>query len=308
MEFIGQVVSWSYPAIQLTLVIYCVTSIRRPGGGLLALAFGLPLVPSLLRLAVLDFGLVVFQADRDRYILVLDILGQLSFVANLLFVPLFIMGISGLMAFQLATPVGHVIATPGEKRSARAQPLGNVGLYLTLLYGGLAFAAMALAFAETETREVTVGLLVGTGLILVITAEVYFVVLLYRVWRFAISRSRDHALVPSIQTPGQAIGFLFIPLFGLYWVFRAFGQLARNLNAVAAATGSQETMPRHLGTVLATLALISIIPLIGLLAGMVGAFLISPLFIHQAITICGALDVSRGVADPVTMETTRASS
>ena len=220
-------------------------------------------------------------------------------MANLAFVLLFIMGISRLMGSEMVTSTGHIVATPPGGRSERAKAFGNVGLYITLLYGGLAVAAMGLPLAETRTREgVTFAVVVGVGLILVVAAETYFMVLLYRVWRFAISRSRDYALAPSIQTAGRAIGFLFIPLFGLYWVFRAFGKLARDLNGIAAATGSREMMPIHLGTVLASLMLISVIPVIGLVAGLVGGFLISPLFIYRTLVVCAALDVPTGRADP----------
>ena len=44
------------------------------------------------------------------------------------------------------------------------------------------------------------------GLILFVIAEIYFFVLLYRVWKFNINVSQTNELVPSIETPGKAVG------------------------------------------------------------------------------------------------------
>lgn len=38
-------------------------------------------------------------------------------------------------------------------------------------------------------------------------------------------------------TPGKAVGFCFIPFFGLYWIFVAFWGLSKDLNAYAAERG-----------------------------------------------------------------------
>ena len=69
------------------------------------------------------------------------------------------------------------------------------------------------------------------GLIVAIVAVIFGLIalisglrILHKLW----------SLIPADKartTPGKAVGFLFIPLFSLYWVFVAFYSLARTLNA-----------------------------------------------------------------------------
>ena len=71
-----------------------------------------------------------------------------------------------------------------------------------------------------------IGLLASCALFLL--ALIFKCILLYRLWR----------LVPpeeAATTPGKAVGFLFIPLFNLYWNFIAYGELGKYLRLM---TGS----------------------------------------------------------------------
>jgi hypothetical protein len=121
------------------------------------------------------------------------------------------------------------------------------------------------------------------GVILLIIAEIYYLVLLYRVWRFAIDESHRHNIMPSIDTPGKAVGFLFIPFFNWYWVFQVFGKLPKDLNAIAHAKQSGALMSNGLGTTFAIMSVLSIIPFIGTVTGII-ALIIAPIFISQSIT------------------------
>ena len=93
----------------------------------------------------------------------------------------------------------------------------------TALFAGIA------AFLEAQglKPDVTFGLL---GIIVVIVDGVFLVLtlvfalrILHKLW----------SLIPTHKartTPGKAIGFLFIPLFSLYWLFVAIYGLAKALN------------------------------------------------------------------------------
>ena len=68
-------------------------------------------------------------------------------------------------------------------------------------------------------------LLAVSWLPLILTA-VFFWVLLYKAWA---AIQDGHART----TPGKALGFLFIPLFNIYWAFVAIGSWGREFNAFA---------------------------------------------------------------------------
>jgi len=66
--------------------------------------------------------------------------------------------------------------------------------------------------------------LVDLGLLSLIYTGIVFLVVWYKAWA-AIQDGHARA------TPGKAIGFLFIPFFGFYWIFQAFWGFARDYNS-----------------------------------------------------------------------------
>jgi len=73
-------------------------------------------------------------------------------------------------------------------------------------------------------RHDTVLLGVGTGLTFLYAAEIVVMCFFwYRAWR---SIQDGHART----TPGKAIGFMFIPLFNLWWVFVLLGGFSKDYN------------------------------------------------------------------------------
>lgn len=63
----------------------------------------------------------------------------------------------------------------------------------------------------------------------VISYIVFYCIFIYRVWNLAQASSLN-AKKPS---PGQAVGFLFIPFFALYWIFVARVSCAKHVNHLA---------------------------------------------------------------------------
>lgn len=94
---------------------------------------------------------------------------------------------------------------------------------------------------ESESANVGAGLgmmigfFVGWGLL--VFANILQFIYLYRAW---------DCLQPggATVTPGKAIGFLFIPFFNIYWFFVAYGQLAKEWNAVVSRYENTKFAPR----------------------------------------------------------------
>ncbi|MDO5113486.1 MAG: DUF4339 domain-containing protein [Planctomycetia bacterium] len=81
--------------------------------------------------------------------------------------------------------------------------------------------------------------------------------LLYNLWKI-IPRSIART------TPGKAVGFLFIPLFNLYWIFIAYYVLSKQLNAVS----TQKGLPPMLSPEFALVTcILSIIPQLNFIGG-----------------------------------------
>lgn len=98
------------------------------------------------------------------------------------------------------------------------------------------------------------------GIAGVIAASVLYCMILYQLW----------SLIPEQRaqtSPGKAVGFLFIPLFNLYWNFVAFHGLSKALNQEASSASSR-IPPVNEGLTLTycILACCSIIPYLGLVA------------------------------------------
>ncbi|MGH9755061.1 MAG: hypothetical protein ACREA2_19970 [Blastocatellia bacterium] len=67
-------------------------------------------------------------------------------------------------------------------------------------------------------------------------------------------------------SPGKALGFMFIPLFNLYWVFQVFPGFAQDFNTFASRHSiNAPHLPTSLFTTYAILCLLAIFPIICLL-------------------------------------------
>jgi hypothetical protein len=98
------------------------------------------------------------------------------------------------------------------------------------------------------------------GALLTLYAEIVFLVLLYKAWA-CIQDGRART------TPGKAVGFLFIPLFNLYWIFRAIPGFADDYNSyLDRANISAKRLTKGSLQALAVLSVLALIPKLGLIA------------------------------------------
>lgn len=172
--------------------------------------------------------------------------------------------------------------------------LGKLWPYFAPLYAGHVLAVLGLLpLLGGDVNPV--GLIVAVvGFVLLIVATVYLMVLLYRIWKLVIRESRSSGLQPSIDSPGKAIGYLYIPLFNFYWVFVAVGKLPGDLNALAAARKVSGTVPVGLGYAVAILSVVSIVPFVGYVTSFAVSLVLMPLLVVRALDVCGKITTRAG--------------
>ena len=190
--------------------------------------------------------------------------------------------------------------------SAASQPtLGKLWVYLSLLYSGHCLAVIGLVLLLKGADQIIVFVVAVIGLNLLVIAMIYLIVLLYRVWRHVIRESCSSGLQPSITSPGKAVGFLFIPLFNLYWVFVAIGKLPADLNTLAAARNRSETVNPILGYATAIFLVVSVIPVIPFVSYVtpfVVSLVLMPTFVTRVVRLSEQIEqqqTAEGEVHPV---------
>ncbi|MBE6424929.1 MAG: zinc ribbon domain-containing protein [Planctomycetaceae bacterium] len=122
-----------------------------------------------------------------------------------------------------------------------------------LIYAVLTFLCMIMGLAMADVNE-EVGICFGFGmlafLILGVISNIKF---LHRCWRLI---QDGHART----TPGKAIGFLFIPIFNIYWYFIVHYGLAIDLNSYARRY--QIAVPRAPEGLVLTAIILTFIPFV----------------------------------------------
>lgn len=168
---------------------------------------------------------------------------------------------------------------------------GSFNAYLLTLYLSVAVAIGA-GIAAIYGGSAYIGLL-GLASVFVLISGISSLIILYHLWEYLIAQFKAEGLTPSIETPGKAIGFLFIPFFNFYWIFMAYGRLSADLNKLAERRYSSVPIPSGMGILVSFLMLSSAIPLIGMITGFFSAFIILPVFLSKAINSAVAIPARR---------------
>jgi hypothetical protein len=100
----------------------------------------------------------------------------------------------------------------------------NKGIYMTLAAGGILVATLLTVWGATDSKVEE--LLYFSWLPLVLALIVLYT-MIYKMWA---AIQDGHART----TPGKAVGFMFIPLFNLYWFFQVFYGWAKDYNSYVA--------------------------------------------------------------------------
>jgi hypothetical protein len=162
-------------------------------------------------------------------------------------------------------PTGGGGAADIPRRPKRA----SFGLVLTLWIVSfgvyiLGFVVLIAAAVEDEEAVLVIGVLVVLAAVVgFIVGAVIALIYLYRAWLIVQGST-------ARTTPGKAVGFLFIPLFNLYWVFQAYHGWAQDYNAFRdrrGLTGAPQ-MPEGLFLAVSILTVLSAIPYVNMLIGL----------------------------------------
>lgn len=155
--------------------------------------------------------------------------------------------------------------------------------YLGSIAGGLVvyvlLIVVSVAMSSSGNRDAGIAFLV-LGVLVGLYAVVVWLVLIYNMWA-AIQDGQART------TPGKAVGFLFIPFYNLYWIFQAIHGFAKDYNSYL-QRHSVNAPPLAEGLFLAIpiLALVSIVPFLGILASLANLILI----IIVAGKVCDAVN------------------
>ncbi|MBN2431627.1 MAG: type II secretion system protein GspG [Acidobacteria bacterium] len=139
-----------------------------------------------------------------------------------------------------------------------ASILGLIFLILVMLALGI-WAAVDPQAGGSDPAEVMPPIFALIFILALIYEIIVTCLLVYKMWA---AIQDGHART----TPGKAVGLLFVPFFGLYWVFVAFAGFARDYNALL--DRHQLALPRlstGLFTSFSVLSVISGIPYLGCL-------------------------------------------
>ncbi len=150
--------------------------------------------------------------------------------------------------------------------------LAIVGFVLFLVGAGSYDADMYIGF----------GIVVGIiGIIGIVFGAVLFCMYLYRAWKM-IQDGYAYA------TPREAVGFLFIPFYSLYWYFQAFWRWSKDYNSFIQRNAlNAPRMPEGLFLTWAILNVVLSIPYIGVFLGLLPLVVIA---IIGTVKICQAVN------------------
>lgn len=163
----------------------------------------------------------------------------------------------------------------------------SILLFTVLLLGGysaICFGAVEMADGTDEAKGQMFAAIGGiactaSGLFYII-AVITLCVLCYKMW--AAIRDGDVR-----TTPGQAVGFLFIPFFNLYWFFQSVWGWSQDYNKYIESRSIQtKRMPERFFLATCILCLCSCIPCVGFITAL-PAFIMSVMVLNH---ICNGIN------------------
>jgi hypothetical protein len=120
-------------------------------------------------------------------------------------------------------------------------------------------SAAMLAWSESNEISSVITLLFF-GFLGIIYATVVLFILVYQMWKAIYDNS-------ARMSPGRAVGFLFIPVFNLYWIFQVLWGFAKDYNSyIARKSINTKRLPEGLLLAWAVLQLASGVPYLNILA------------------------------------------
>ncbi len=118
-------------------------------------------------------------------------------------------------------------------------------VYLASLLGGYALVGVGAAVAAGGEEDAGIAVLAFGAIMAVFVRLIVALVWIYGAWA---AIPPDYRLTSTGRrvSPGEAIGYLFIPFFNLYWMFVVSGGLCDAVNSLLRSSGSYRTAPKGL--------------------------------------------------------------
>jgi hypothetical protein len=176
---------------------------------------------------------------------------------------------------------------------------GNLTTFYSLLYTSAAIFFIGLTLIFTDSPDFGLIFILISSILIIITFVLFYIIL-YRVWKFVISKEHELGIEPSIPSAGQAVGFLFIPFFNIYWLFKGIGKLPLEINLVAKKYDVGKVVQDNIGYIIAILTLIGLIPLVGYITGAINFLILLPIFITRCVEVCELIIASDVIPDKTT--------
>ncbi|MGJ8655644.1 MAG: DUF4339 domain-containing protein [Akkermansiaceae bacterium] len=113
---------------------------------------------------------------------------------------------------------------------------GSMSLWTMLFTGGLLLILLGFLLGAKIEGFLGLGLMVA-GFACIFFSGILTYIYLYKAWK---------CLQPGGATisPGAAIGFLFIPIFNIYWLFKAIGGLPKQWNLITSCYPNTKNAPK----------------------------------------------------------------
>jgi hypothetical protein len=152
--------------------------------------------------------------------------------------------------------------------------------YPIILYSSFLYMAIgSLLFKDIlNTNEKVSEVFSGIGGIIILCGLFMMFVVQYRIWKWIIIRSYQNKLKPSIESPGQAVAYQFLPFFNIYWVYKSIGLIAKNLNLILEKEGSKDRVSKGLNLIILIFLYLGLIPVVGIIPGLINLFILFPIF------------------------------
>ncbi|MBU1013753.1 MAG: hypothetical protein KKG99_12175 [Bacteroidetes bacterium] len=287
MEIFQFIEQWAYPFMSLVLFIFCLIKLKSANGIYFIIGFGIEFLNSLLWRLV---PIIVKSEELSNFY---QIYGRIGMFLSIFSYTFLIVGV---------IKIGNLTQSISEHSNLSLKKFGNFIVYVILLVIGIIPYLIGMAgligaqnsFDNTDRNSVLIFLIIG--LIVIMIAQILFLIMFYRVWQFSINESKRLNLIPTIKTPGQAIGYLFIPFYNFYWAFLSYGKISKDLNAIATAKNVSIHQSSVLGNLILILCIISLIPFVGYFTSLI-ALILFPIFIHELMKSCASLDTTNNIIE-----------
>jgi len=122
---------------------------------------------------------------------------------------------------------------------------GHAGYWIFAIGGIAVAAALAQPGGGASDGAALASMLPLIGVVFLLAALVGALVWLYKAWASVPDQMR-YTDAGKWITPGQAVGYNFIPFYNLYWIFVANMGLCEAINRTLVAQGKQPKAPRGL--------------------------------------------------------------